>query len=166
MNTGSNDDRYDDQRLLLALRGLRRDRPPARDLWPDIAARIAQAPRVVAPPRRRWMPALALAASLVLAVGIAWQQRPPEPAPQRAIAPLQVEARAMTRQYQAALLELERSAPQATASPLAPALQELDRSAAQIRIALAHDPDARFLLDQLRRTYAQRLALTQRAVLT
>ncbi|HET6434301.1 MAG TPA: hypothetical protein VFG18_01105 [Xanthomonadaceae bacterium] len=34
---------------------------------------------------------------------------------------------------------------------------------AQIRTALEHDPDARFLLDQLRRTYAQRLALTQRA---
>lgn len=169
MNTGH--DHFADQRLRLALRGMRRDLPPERDLWPDIAARIADAPRVQAPPPRvrRWIPALALAASLVLAIGVAWRQQPlpppaaPAAAPGAAVAPLQVEAFAMTRQYEAALLELERSAPQAVASPLAPTLHELDRSAAQIRTALEHDPDARFLLDQLRRTYAQRLALTQRA---
>jgi len=44
--------------------------------------------------------------------------------------------------------------------------RDLDRSAAQIRSALAKDPDARFLLDRLRHTYAMRLALTQRAALT
>jgi hypothetical protein len=43
---------------------------------------------------------------------------------------------------------------------------KLDRSAAQIRGALAKDPDARFLLERLRHTYAMRLALTQRAALT
>ncbi|HVI25899.1 MAG TPA: hypothetical protein VM576_06865 [Xanthomonadaceae bacterium] len=173
MNTGHDD--FADQRLRLALRGMRRDLAPGRDLWPEIAARIADAPRMQAPPppARRWIPALALAASLVLAVGVAWRQQPlpstvaPAPAPAltpvASVAPLQVEALAMTRQYQAALLELERSAPQAAASPLAPTLRELDRSAAQIRTALEHDPGARFLLDQLRRTYAQRLALTQRA---
>ena len=31
--------------LRLALRGLRRDIEPARDLWPDIAARIGALPR-------------------------------------------------------------------------------------------------------------------------
>lgn len=166
MTIEHDDERFADQRLRLALRGLRRDVPPERDLWPDIAARIARAPRERHAPRPlRWMPALAVAASLALAIGIAWQQRPVPPPARAGAAPLQVEAHAMTRQYQAALLELERSAPQATASPLAPTLRELDRSAAQIRTALDRDPDARFLLDQLRRTYAQRLALTQRAVL-
>ncbi|HSR65901.1 MAG TPA: hypothetical protein VLM17_09925 [Xanthomonadaceae bacterium] len=155
-----------DSRLRLALRGLRRDTLPERDLWPQLAARLAQAPRQVAAPRtRHWMPALALAASLVLAVGIAWQLRPasrPDPSAQL----IQREAQAMTREYRAALFELERSAPPPAASPVAPALDDLDRSAAQIRTALARDPDARFLLERLRRTYAQRLALTQRAALT
>ena len=118
-----------------------------------------------APRHPRWMPALALAASLVLAVGIAWQLRPvPTPDPSAQL--IQREAQAMTREYSAALYELERTAPPPAASPVTPALHELDRSAAQIRTALARDPDARFLLERRRRTYAQRLELTQRASLT
>ena len=152
--------------LRLALRGLRRDALPARDLWPELAARLAQTPQRAPGPRRaRWMPAFALAASLVLAVGIAWQLRPPS-VPDPSAQLIQREAQAMTREYHAALFELERSAPAADASPVAPALHDLDRSAAQIRTALARDPDARFLLERLRRTYAQRLALTQRAALS
>ena len=46
-----------------------------------------------------------------------------------------------------------------------PNCKVLDRSAAQIRTALARDPDARFLLDRLQRTYTRRLALTQRLAL-
>ena len=45
-----------------------------------------------------------------------------------------------------------------------PALATLDRSAADIREAIASDPGAVFLLDQLRRTYSRRLSLTQQAV--
>jgi hypothetical protein len=78
---------------------------------------------------------------------------------------MQAEARAMTREYNAALREVEASAPEASATQQ-PALHELDRSAAQIRTALARDPDARFLLERLRRTYSLRLALTQRAALS
>jgi hypothetical protein len=74
------------------------------------------------------------------------------------------EARAMTREYQGALKVISSSTPAAAAST--PALRELDASAAQIRGALARDPDARFLLDRLRHTYALRLALTQRAALS
>ena len=156
-----------DARLQLALRGLRRDVPPGRDLWPDLAARLAKTPQQapVAARPRRWMPAFALAASLLVAVGVAWQLRPIA-APEASSDLIQREAQAMTREYRAALLELERSAPPPAASPVTPALHELDRSAAQIRGALARDPDARFLLDRLRSTYAQRLALTQRAALT
>lgn len=61
-----------------ALRGYRLDCEPQRDLWPDIAARIA-------PPRRRaangWF-GLAAAACLALVVGLALlpQAQPPLPA--------------------------------------------------------------------------------------
>lgn len=171
-DTTSADGRPLDASLRLQLRGLRREQAPARDLWPDIAARIA-APAIPAAPRRRsasryapW----ALAASLVLAVGVAWRmQPPPSPVPgDAANAPaglsMDREADAMTREYRAALHELQASAPaRSAARPEQPALRELDQSARQIRTALARDPDARFLLERLRRTYSLRLELTQRA---
>jgi hypothetical protein len=74
------------------------------------------------------------------------------------------EAEAMTLEYQAALKVID-SGVQATNRPTTgatPELQVLDRSAAQIRTALSRDPDARFLLDRLQRTYTRRLELTQR----
>ena len=70
----------------------------------------------------------------------------------------------MTREYQGALKVISSSVPAGAVST--PALRELDASAAQIRGALARDPDARFLLDRLRHTYSLRLALTQRAALS
>lgn len=152
-----------DGRLRFALRELRRDDPPATDLWPGIAARIAHAPQhapqrpgAVATPRRRMVP-WALAASMALAVGIAWQLRPPAAAPDPASSPVSQEAAALTREYEAALSELDHAGPSDDA-----ALRELDRSAATIRAALARDPDARFLLDRLQHTYRRRLSLTQR----
>jgi hypothetical protein len=170
-----------DASLRLQLRGLRRDVEPAADLWPGIAARIAAVPRSAqpAPSARRGHGAArlapwALAASLVLAVGVAWKMQPPSIAPavaattQAAGAPmLDRQADAMTREYQAALHEIEAATPGRTAAhPEAAALRELDHSAKQIRTALERDPDARFLLDRLRKTYTQRLAITQRADMT
>ena len=160
-----------DDRTRWALRDLRRDIAPGRDLWPQIAARIATATPAIDAGRTTWrnprrLAPLALAASLLLAVGIAWQFSPPRESLMRPTARLiQAEAHAMTREYDAALREVEASAP-AAASSRQPALRELDRSAAQIRTALARDPDARFLLDRLRHTYSLRLALTQRAALS
>jgi hypothetical protein len=168
-----------DEHLRWQLRGLRRDAVPTTDLWPGIEARIRREARHargaasldesrVVPIRRgpaRFAP-WALAASLVLVVGVAWQQRPDfgqdAPAPIAQLIPR--EAEAMTREYDAALRELQ-------ASGVAPvtdeaALRELDRSAAQIRTALTRDPQARFLLDRLRSTYEKRLELTQRATLS
>ena len=178
-------DRHDDGQLpdalRWALRGLRRDEPPGRDLWPGIAARLqapatpvaapalpqSVAPRIAANRRRnRFVPSIALAASLALAVGLSWQQRP-APGTDAASPTAQLitaEAEAMTLEYQAALRELEGTA---AARPAAnPTLQELDRSAAQIRTALTRDPDARFLLDRLQHTYERRLQLTQRLALS
>lgn len=172
-----------DADLPMQLRGLRGEHLPQRDLWPGIAARLAQRPvspvdadgvahdvaHDVVPLRRsralRLAP-FALAASLVLAIGVSWQQRP-DAALALAGAEatmIQRQAHALTREYEGALREL-----QAAGTPAAPAgatLEELDRSAEQIRTALARDPDARFLLDQLRRTYEKRLELTQRATLS
>ena len=154
--------------LRWSLRGLRQEAQPQHDLWPSIAQRIAATPQVAkavpAPAWRRFAP-LAMAASLALAVGLVWQLRPDITATGAAPGAqlISAEADAMTREYQAALQEFERSAPANTDTP---ALHELDRSAAQIRTAMARDPGARFLLDRLQDTYARRLALTQRLTLT
>ncbi|MNP82071.1 hypothetical protein D3C76_1805950 [compost metagenome] len=47
---------------------------------------------------------------------------------------------------------------------LQPVFDDLDRNAGLILQALARNPDSRLLLEQLRRTYARRLALAQRLV--
>jgi hypothetical protein len=150
-----------DADLRWQLRQLPRELDPAHDLWPGIAAGIDSRGQHGS---RRWLVALAMAASLVLAVGIAIRVAPfhREAAPQDLTAQVvRAEAHSMTRQYQAALRELN-GAPMPSA--LKPSLQTLDQSAAQIRQAIAADPDSVFLLHQLQKTYARRLALTQRAI--
>jgi hypothetical protein len=148
------------------LRAMRRDEPPGRDLWPGIAERIQAQPRQVAPQRPRWLAPVAMAATLALAVGVVgfWRtggNTPTNPgAPRGPQASLvQLEAQGMARQYQAALIEVGSGRPPAE---LQPAFDELDRNAALILDALARDPDSRLLLEQLRKTYARRLALAQR----
>jgi hypothetical protein len=164
-----------DHDLRLRLRQLPKEIEPARDLWPDIAARLGEH-RAARPPRRPWLGVLALAACLCVAVGLAWTLKSPATAP---AAPANVaatpaagpaddglraqlvrrEAEAMTKEYYAALREFE-GAPMP--GQLQPAIATLDRSADDIRGALKSDPEV-FLLEQLRRTYARRLSLTQRA---
>lgn len=138
------------------LRALRRDVPPPVDLWPGIAPRLASVPerRRFAPPR------FALAASVLLAVAAGGLfLRIGGPSGTSNIASR--EAQSMTREYDRAL----KAMPEAKApTELAPAFTELDRSAREIRRALQRDPDSRLLLEQLRRTYSLRLALSQRAV--
>lgn len=157
----------DDTELRFRLRQLPRELDPPRDAWAGIAARL---PPQVAPPVRRggarWWPMAVAACLCVAAVGVAWRLPAPAPATAPTAADLraavvQREAAAMTREYEAALAQFE-GAPMP--EPLAPALATLDRSASDIRLALASDPDAVFLLDQLRRTYSRRLSLTQRAI--
>lgn len=154
-----------DESLRWRLRAMRADVPPSRDLWPDIAARIAEAPQSPILPvettiqSHRAMP-WAMAASALLALGLVWQLGTMKPQPDPLI---QREAASLTRDYQGALAELESAG---TPPEIAATLTALDHSAAQIRSAIDAQPNARFLLDQLRRTYARRLALTQRAVMT
>ncbi|MEO6366289.1 MAG: hypothetical protein ABIO38_09635 [Luteimonas sp.] len=153
--------------LRWSLRSLRRDVVPQNDLWLGIAARIAETPAAAkyqASPRHRprWNgAALAIAASVIFAVGIAWQLRPFSPnGGSWPASNLAQEAEAMTREYDAAISELA-----AGNRVDLPTLRVLDRSAAAIRTAMTRDPDARFLLDRLRHTYERRLELTQRIAL-
>ncbi|MFY2762934.1 hypothetical protein [Arenimonas sp. MALMAid1274] len=148
-----------DNELRWQLRQLPREIDPPRDLWPGIESRLTRG--VPARPSRPWR-GWAVAASLCLAAGLAWQLRGPDAPradPQASV--VQREAEAMTREYEAALGQFD-GLP--LPAPIEPALATLDRSAVEIRAALATDPQATFLLDQLRRTYARRLDLTQRAL--
>lgn len=161
------------------LRALRQPQAPGRDLWPDIATRLANTPQQSRHSHewRRWRVPASLAASVLVAVAALVLVRPvaldsgtaSAPAPAQTAAPVhsptaaptlvQVEAAGMTRQYQAAVAEIAMVPP----SPvLQPAIEELDHSAALIRAALERDPDSRLLLQQLRRTYTRRLSLVQR----
>jgi hypothetical protein len=150
-----------DADLRWQLRQLPREIEPARDLWPDIAAAIVSR-RQRSP--RRWLVGLAMAASLLLTVGV-WTRMAPvhhnAPSPDPTAQVVRLEAHAMTREYQAALRELDGVR---FPTALKPSIDTLDASAAKIRQAIAADPDSVFLLQQLHKTYSRRLALTQRAV--
>lgn len=170
--------RMGDAALRMALRGLRQDIEPAKDLWPGIAARL-QAPvqqpaRVVRNRRRHWLRPFAVAASLIVAVGLVWQlNTPSKPAVSMAHAVDKVphsnppatlmarEADSLTAHYEAALREM---APHSVPAGWQPGLDALDRSALEIRSAMQHDPNSRLLLQQLRSTYTRRLALARRAL--
>ena len=151
------------------LQALRRDVSPEADLWPGIAARIAGTPQhaVTATTdiqRRRFAP-WAMAASVLLVVGFIWQLTP-DPTQTVAVPAdplIRKQAVSMAFEYEKALARMGHtdSAPEMHA-----ALDDLDRSAQMILTAIDDNPEARFLLDQLRRTYARRLQLTQRAVMT
>lgn len=129
---------------------------PARDLWPDIAASIAQP--VAAAPRRPWLrPALALAASLVAGVGAVFtasQLQRGDSGPPAAHAAADG----------AALTALDWAKP---ADPkLAAAAQDLDKASADLQAALEARPDAVFLVSMLNRTNAQRMRLVRQAAIS
>ena len=161
--------KQNDYSLRWQLQALRRDIEPQGDLWPDIAARIATTPQQAAAESiqrsaraRRFAP-WAMAASVLLAIGVVWQLNPSDPAPRQGNPLIRQQAVSMTLDYENALARVQQAG---THPELDAVFGDLDRSAAQILGAIDRDPDARFLLDQLRRTYARRLELTRRAVLT
>ncbi|GGK08087.1 hypothetical protein [Luteimonas terricola] len=152
----------------------------------------APAPGTVAPRRdwrrylRRRNAGYATAAAVVLAVAIAWQLLPvktvvdPAADPANVVAtsasaagesPLLRAADALAREYQGAMREVQAttsdaaraSEASATAATTPDGLDaELERSAAEVRAALARDPDALHLFHRLQRIYAHRLALSLR----
>ena len=173
MNTPADNDRSDPgtnlpDAMRWQLRALRRDEPPSRDLWPDIASRLQQQPTAArAPVPRRWIAPLALAATLVVAIGASGLFRDGLPVPSTQplqtaqLSVVQREAAGLARQYDAALGEVATAQAEPSAA-LKSTLDELDRNLSLIHYALSQDPDSTLLLDQLRRTYSHRLALAQR----
>ncbi len=136
------------------LRKLGGDVAPTSDLWPQIAARIA-----VRPATQRWRMGLGLAATLIVACGVAalaWrtQSRVAEPiaaaAPSRAAAGIAAD-----------------SAPLAWAMPansvLATAARDLDAANVQLQRAIERNPRAVFLVGLLNRTNDQRMRLLRQA---
>lgn len=167
---------HDDEDLLAGLRGLPSRREPPAAVWQRIEASLdagaapvtaAAALPMIGAHRRRWrLPvSLAAAASLAaLAVMLlpAQLHQPPSPTASQPQAPLLQQADAMSGEYRQAIAALP-AAP--VPAELRPALQELDASATQIRDALHQQPDAGYLLGQLRRTYDKRLELTRMVAL-
>ncbi len=157
---------HDHDALQARLRSLPAQRLPPARVWQGIAAQLpaaARAPLTVAPPARaprRWP----LRVGLGLAAGLALLMVVPMPAPQSPPPTLvQRQADALALEYQQAMASLPAAQ---VAGDWQPALRELDSSADHIRAAIAENPRSRYLLEQLQRTYALRLQLTQQAVMT
>lgn len=149
-----------------SLRQLPREREPARDLWPAIAAAIGtpsiRAAAALRPSGQRWLRwTSGVAAALVLA-GVGLSVARPEllhSHRNREHRLVLKEADAIRKHYKAELAQFRGVQ---VPADFAPALRELDASADGIRQALDSRPDAVFLLGQLQHTYARRLQLTQR----
>jgi hypothetical protein len=134
MNEVNQSDREPEIAPPVALCVLRCSRPPGRDLWPGIAARIQvqQARRR----RRPWIAAAALAASLVLVLGltVALQDRQ-HATPRRAPA----EIAALTLPQHAHELHPE------TRALVRANLKLVNNAEAQLKRALEQDPDGEYL---------------------
>jgi hypothetical protein len=152
------------------LRQLSREREPSRDLWAGIAAAIAHPQQVSKTLRGNGWRTIgsAFAASVVLGafgLGLAKPRLLETVGLRRATPEHQLvlkEAAAIRKQYQ---VELRQFGNKPVPTDITPALIELDQSADNIMVALNSHPDAVFLLDQLRRTYARRLQITQRVAM-
>jgi hypothetical protein len=178
-----------------AVQGLRRvvglaraldDRPPARDLWPDIAERIGAASRPdvvpIATRRRRFafsVPQLAaagLALSLVSAGGALTALRflTPAVAPIAAADPNAVPLNVAdpAASYDVAIHELEGllsarrgDLDSTTVLAVEGSLRVIDLAIAQARAAVARDPNNLYLNDHLRITLDRKLDVLRRAAM-
>jgi hypothetical protein len=162
-----------------SLQGLRTDRSPRRDLWPQIAARLEprQPTAAVRPSleavlpkrarshrRRRWLPSLVACAALLLVavLGVPRLQPVPPADPLQALDQLLVrEAAALERQYAAAYAQFEHAPPP---EALQPGLQALREETARVHAALMQNPRQLRLFDELRRLHERRLQLLMRSI--
>jgi hypothetical protein len=146
---------------------LARDVPPARDLWPGIAAAIEAGRHAVteapaAPRRARWMPAAGMAAALALvAVGVLIGRSVvpvtgtplahARPAGSAEMIPAALRDAEYRKQRNVLLGEVEKrleQMPAAERDKVAASLATLRRSIAEIEAALGRDP-ANALLQEL-----------------
>ena len=155
-------------RRLTRIDELKRDIPPARDLWPAIAAAIDAGKAKAAAPfetRRRaaWWPAAGLAASVALVGigvligrGFAPPTAPPvvattTPAGNPEVIPAALRDAEYRKQRDQLLVEVQsklQGMPQAERDKVAASLRTLRRSIADIEAALGRDP-ANALLQEL-----------------
>ncbi len=176
------------------LEGLRRvtararalgDRPPARDLWPAVAASLVEPKELrFRSPRRLSVPMPALAAAvafLVIGGSMVWLLRSPggitggpptpvavNPAPTAPVSPAGT-GRASPR-YDAAVAELQQVLEQGrsrlkpeTVKVLEQKLALIDRAIVDAQEALAKDPASVYLNDHLAETRLRKLELLRRA---
>lgn len=134
---------------------------PQRDLWLDIAGRIAaeaQQPAAAAPRSRRWTIGMAAAASVALAVLVAGLVRQPSmtPAPRMAQPSHKVDPATAIASVEAQFRQVRTQDPR-----LAAASVELEAAADEIRQMLQQQPDAVFLVGLLNRTNERRLKLAR-----
>lgn len=134
---------------------------PQRDLWLDIADRIAaeaQQPIVAAPRSRRRIISLAAAASIALAVLVAglMQQPATMQAPRMAQPSQKVDPATAIANVETQFRQVRTQDPR-----LAAASVELDAAADEIRQMLQQQPDAVFLVGLLNRTNERRLKLAR-----
>jgi hypothetical protein len=146
------------------LRPLNTPVEPTRDLWPAIAARIAQVPS--ASRRRDWRRGFAaIAATIVIAsaAGLTAYRlgRRDEATP------------LLHHQAAATSADVDRAAPRTAldwAVPADPKLavvaRDLDQASADLVAALEARPDAVFLVSMLNRTQAQRMRLLRQAAIS
>jgi putative zinc finger protein len=165
------------------------DTLPSTDLWPGIAARIAQAPqpRIDAPPARRWTFSLPQLAAAALAIGLAsgggaWlaarhtAATPPLPVasgPAPSLAPpvpTELPAGLGGAKYAAAVADLERvleahrgRLDTTTVRIIEQNLAVIDRAIADARRALAADPGNAYLNAHLAGTMRRKIDLLRQA---
>ncbi len=157
----SNQQQISDAELRMQLRGLSKERELEKELWPAIQARIENAQQM----KKSWVwSSFAMAASLAFIAAIAlpllsFRQQAEGNTFEAQVVSREVDA--MDTEYQAALKEFSsvELSPEVNAQ-----LQLLDDSASKLRKALNQSPQSTYLIPMLRRTYLQRLQLTQRAM--
>jgi anti-sigma factor RsiW len=176
-----------DLRRVVARAGALEPSTPARDLWPDIAARIgagsAASSRVVplsARREKRWsfsLPQLAAAAVLLMTVsgGTVWLLQAPAGTPAgtatTAANPTAIHASATaTQSYAAAVADLERVLAEgrnqldtATVRVIQQNLIAIDNAIAQAQKALSSDPANLYLNTHLAETMRRKLDLLRQA---
>ena len=172
------------------LEGLRRvvrraagldDRPPARDLWPEIAAKISETGTgdvvPLAPRRRRiafTVPQLAAAAIALIALSIGASRVMLAPGlaarPDTALVTASPEAQ-LVMSYDGPIGDLQRTLAQrrgrldtSTVRVIEQSLRVIDGAIRQARRALAKDPNNPYLNNHLQRALDQKLDVLRRAV--
>ncbi len=149
-----------DAELRMQLRGLPKEREIERDIWASIQADIQYSPKKTGSIWSSFAMAASLAFVAVLALPLLSQKSSIDSSP----ANTQIvsnEVIAMDAEYQAALQEF---ASVELAPEMKAQLELLDDSASKLKRALNQSPQSTYLIPMLRRTYLQRLQLTQRAI--